>query len=267
MACENSHESRDRHSGSIRTLGRVGGAGLHRTLFGVLLGSMLLIGCAAPEPATSRTVARLQLNDYHGFIDDTMTTLREGGYEIATDGLSRSEGRIVSESTTGAQYFEWWRPDGQSGYAVLENSMHTIARRVRVSLTAVTSTQPSDEVDTMVMADESIADAELESDFAPATRGMPIVTGAYVIEVVVDKRRFSSPQRQVTTSSQALGIFSERLPTREGLRNAQRSGDHWVPQGRDALFERYLLEQFLRSSAVRHSEVLQVPLEAEVQDA
>ena len=63
----------------------------------------------------------------------------------------------------------------------------------------------------------------------------------YRLAVQVDKSRYSATERQITTASGALAIYSEHIPTTEGLRKAESGGAHWVPLGRDALLESYLL--------------------------
>jgi hypothetical protein len=63
----------------------------------------------------------------------------------------------------------------------------------------------------------------------------------YRLVVQVDKLRYSAPERQITTASGALAIYSEHIPTTEGLHKAKSGNAHWVPLGRDILLESYLL--------------------------
>lgn len=76
----------------------------------------------------------------------------------------------------------------------------------------------------------------------------------YTIMIEVQKERYSAPERQVTTASGALGIYNERLPTTDGLRRARTPGESWIPQGRDAELERWLLEKIVRMFEERRSE-------------
>jgi hypothetical protein len=41
-------------------------------------------------------------------------------------------------------------------------------------------------------------------------------------------------------------IYNERLPTTEGLRAARSPGESWIPQGRDALLEEWLLDKIVK---------------------
>ncbi len=68
-------------------------------------------------------------------------------------------------------------------------------------------------------------------------------SGRFRVGVNVEKSRYSAPDRQVTTASGALAIYSERLPTTEGLRRSASRTAHWVPLGRDGLMESYLLNK------------------------
>jgi hypothetical protein len=168
-----------------------------------------LSGCQAPQPASGPTETVVEISDREAFTDRLLTLLRE--HELDPDIVDREQGLVISEPTTSGQWFESWRGDVRGGYQRLESSMHTIRRTVRIEWQPVADTRtPGDE---------------------------------FNLSVQVDKERFSSPERQVTTTSGALGIFSERLPTREGLRNAAQRGDHWVALGRDPELERYLLRR------------------------
>jgi hypothetical protein len=68
------------------------------------------------------------------------------------------------------------------------------------------------------------------------------LSGESRVSVRVDKQRYSAPERQVTTASGALAIYSEHLPTTEGLLASRTEGEHWIPLGRDVLLEQYLLD-------------------------
>jgi len=159
----------------------------------------------------------LRVPDYESFFDSAITLLRE--HDFHPQVVDRVAGLAVTHPSTSGQWFEFWRGDSRGGYQLLESSLHTIRRTVRLSV------RPAE----------------------PEHGGESESTDRYRVTVEVYKERFSSPQRQVTTASGALQIYSERLPTEEGLRAARVRGDHWVPLGRDALLEEYLLGR-LRSA-------------------
>ena len=146
------------------------------------------------------------IEDYDAYLDQAATLLRE--LDLPPTRIDRVSGEMVLRPTTRGQWFEWWRADSRGGSQVLESSLHPLRSRGHVSI------RPGD----------------------PAL-------GEYVVRVEVEKERFSSPERQVTTTSGALAIYSERLPTTEGLRASRLRDDHWVPLGRDGLLEAYLLER------------------------
>ena len=166
-----------------------------------------LVGCQAPAAATAPTTTLVQLDDYDTFIDDTLSLLRR--YDFAPDYVDRTRGLVITEPATSGQWFEPWRVDSRGGYQVLEASLHTTRRAVTVNI------EPAD------------------SDGSDN----------YRVTVRVDKSRYSAPERQVTTASGALAIYNERLPTTEGLRGARSRDEQWVPQGRDAALEEYLLQR------------------------
>lgn len=170
--------------------------------------ALFLMGCQAPPPPNGPTDMVLQIPDREGFIDATLTLLRERDFPL--ERVDREEGIAVTRPSTGKQWFEFWRPDSIGGYQLCESSIHTIRRIVTVRMVPEDPESPGEN---------------------------------YRVSVQVDKERYSAPERQVTTASGALAIYSERLPTTEGLLAARVEGEHWVPLGRDALFEAYLLEQ------------------------
>ncbi len=152
---------------------------------------------------------RLHVADRERFIDDTLTMLRELDYEPGW--VDRQRGVIQTKPSTGAQWFEIWRRDVIGPDQLLESSVSTIRRSVRIDL----------------------GEGGPEPDAAATA----------AVEVEVRKERFSAPERQVTTASSALAIYGERLPTEEGLLNARTRGEHWIDLGRDALLERDLLRR------------------------
>jgi hypothetical protein len=150
----------------------------------------------------------LRVPDRDAFLDATLTLLRER--DFPPERVDRAEGLVVTRPSTGQQWFEFWRRDSLGGYQLFESSIHTIRRIVRVRVNPVDPEKPGQ---------------------------------TYHVSVQVDKERYSAPERQVTTASGALAIYSEHLPTTEGLLAAKTEGEHWVPLGRDLPFELYLLDK------------------------
>ncbi len=184
-------------------------------------------GCEAP-PAAGPTETVLHVADRDVFIDRTLTLLRENDFRPQQ--VDRVEGVAIAGPSTSGQWFEFWRPDHQGAYQNLEASLHTIRRMaiVRVTPAAVSSE-------------------------AASQPGAPTIAedGQYRVNVTVEKSRYSAPERQITTAVGVLGIYSSRLPTEEGLRNARTSGEHWVPVGRDVLLEQWFLERLTGIASVR----------------
>jgi hypothetical protein len=148
------------------------------------------------------------------FIDETLSMLRRR--DFTPERVDRDAGVVVTQPSTGRQWFEFWRRDSIGGYQLLESSIHTIRRVVTVKLDPLDPETPDDE---------------------------------FRITVQVDKQRYSAPERQVTTASSALAIYSEHLPTTEGLAASRAAGEHWIPLGRDLQFEQYLLDMLTRVTA------------------
>ena len=180
---------------------------------------MLLVaawGCQVSPQPTGSTAMQLRISDPDAFLDSAMTVLRERDFQPKR--LDREAGTLVTYPTTGQQWFEFWRTDSQGGYQLLESSLHSIRRYVVVSLRP---TEVSDEA-----------------------------SDSYELTVEVQKQRYSAPDRQITTASSALAIYSERLPTTEGLKAARTAGAHWVPLGRDQQLELFLLDKFAAAGQV-----------------
>jgi hypothetical protein len=187
----------------------------------------MAFGCRTPATPTDSTAIVLHVPDYEAFWDASLSVLRR--YDFPPDRVDPARGLIVSDPATSGQWFEWWRVDSQGAYQTLESSLHTMRRIVTVNL------EPLDT--------EGDRPAEEGAGPLAETPG----AGRYRLIVRVDKSRYSAPERQITTASGALAIYSERIPTTEGLRGAESRGAHWVPLGRDPLLEAYLLERLVNA--------------------
>jgi hypothetical protein len=187
----------------------------------------LVAGCQAPAQPTGPAEIVLHVPDYEAFFDASLSLLRLCDFQ--PDRVDRTRGLIVSHPTTSGQFFEWWRVDSRGGYQVAESSLHTIRRIVTVNVEPVGGQGGRAGVPTVA---------------ATGQRPVPPEAGElYRVRVQVDKSRYSAPERQVTTTSGALVMYSERVPTVEGLRGPQSRFAQWVPLGRDPLLETFLLEK------------------------
>jgi len=192
---------------------------------GLLVGmSALVIGCQTPTQPTGPTEMVLDIPDYDAFVDASLSVLRR--YDFPPDRVDRPRGLVVTEPATSGQWFEFWRIDSQGGYQTLESSLHTLRRKVTVSILPANTDNTDAQPTTRTAAAEP----------APSSR-------QYRLQVQVNKERYSAPERQITTASGALGIYNERIPTSEGLRKASSRGAHWIPLGRDPLLEAVLLAE------------------------
>ena len=172
---------------------------------------LLITGCQAPAVPTAPTETVLRIPDRDAFLDTSLSVLRR--YDLQPKYVDRAAGRIVTERTTSGQWFELWRADSRGAYQALESSLHTMGRIATVSVEPLDSPEQCR------------------------------------VSVRVDKERYSATERQITTASGALGIYSERVPTTEGLRRAATARAHWVPLGRDALLETFLLARLEDAAA------------------
>jgi len=215
----------------------------------VILGSWLVLtGCQAPLPPAGPTQVVLHVSNYETFLDDALTLLRQ--YDFPPQYVDRVHGVVVSQPTTSGQWFEWWRVDSRGGYQLLESSLHTIQRVVTLNVEPVDATgtvTPPPAADataeSVVLVSDEAAAPETAADSAEP------IHGRFRLTVRVEKSRLSQPDRQVTTASGALGMYSTRVPTTEGERVRTRDV-HWVPAGRDGLLEEFLLAELTRNQAV-----------------
>lgn len=180
----------------------------------------------------------LRVADYDQFWDESLSMLRR--YDFAPEFVDRAQGLAVSQPATSGQFFEFWRVDSRGPYQIAESSLHTMRRIVTLQVEPLDGPIPPP-------ADEPL---ELAADKSPATQSAPppaqlAPPPRYRVVVRVDKSRYSAPERQVTTASGALGIFSERLPTTEGLM-PRGYVVRWTPLGRDGLLETFLLDEIAK---------------------
>lgn len=223
----------------------------------------LLPGCQAPAQPTGPTQIVLRIPDYDAFVDGTLSVLRR--YEFPPDHADRLRGVIVSKPSTSGQWFEPWRVDSRGAYQLFEASIHTMRRVVSVQVEpldaaaeqamgrfavesggetqpATMEAAPDQPPRSAPAANESAAQQGKDATTETAPSGAP--AALYRVIVRVDKSRYAAPERQITTASGALAIYSARVPTEEGARGEHSRSVQWVPLGRDPLLEEFFLDQF-----------------------
>lgn len=189
-----------------------------------LIGTVLIavVGCRAPQPPQEPTFMMLRIPDYEAFVDQTLTLLRER--DFPPERVDRDAGLIVSQPTTSGQWYEFWREDSQGGYQIFESSICTMQRVVTIRSELAGPPPQPEEIQAGSFQDTA-----------------PPLPATFRVSVQVDKYRYSAPDRQITTASGAIAIYSEKIPTAEGLRKLRTKGAHWIPKGRDGLLEAHLL--------------------------
>jgi hypothetical protein len=191
-------------------------------------------GCQAPVKPEGPTRLTLPIVDRDAFIEATLTVLRENDFTPRR--VDYREGRIEAGPTTSGQWFEFWRSDSRGGYQALESSLHTIRREVTVEIRPVAASAPA-----VVRRPGTRSTGAGAATPAPGVDAKAPPPTECTVDVTVEKSRYVAPSRQVTNASGALAIYSERLPTEEGLRGARSVDEQWVPLGRDGLLEKHLL--------------------------
>jgi hypothetical protein len=180
--------------------------------------AMLAVGCQRPtwDIATSTPVLTVNKDAFDVGWDETLDVLRDHNFE--PDRQDVRAGIITTHPTVSSQFFEFWRADAQGFYPWLESSLHTLRRWAEVR-------------------------------FVPAD-------GSFTIEVIVHVERKSQPERQVSTSTGALQIFRENLPTYTGEKVSDKEAVHWVDLGTDRRLGKYLLEKICRRLPAQSAELI-----------
>jgi len=179
--------------------------GLSLTLLG-----LLAAGCHQPAQPTQPTATEVVVSDVDEFDLLWRTAVRAlERHQFQVDRQDRHAGIITTFPETAPQWFEFWRRDFSDPYSTLESSLHTIRRQATVRVVR--------------------------------TEGEK----RYRVEVEVRVSRWSAPERQVTTASGAMRMFSREMPTTEGLMPEEAEPPHWVDLGRDPVLEKKLLQAIL----------------------
>ena len=175
----------------------------------------VLLFCAAMTAAGCATVASGRFSNPMTFTETDADTvehvarrvLRELRFDIEYP--ESSEGRLATDSLTGASWFEFWRKDTVGAMQRLESSLHTIRRRATVSIS------PKD--------------------------------GGSQVFVKVIKQRKSAPGLGPETIGQAFNIYDAQ--DMELVRQSELAPTEyeWLDMGRDELLEQDILQRILTS--------------------
>jgi hypothetical protein len=184
-----------------------------------LVATALLVGCQAPRPVEAPTREVVAVADYESFVRESLTALRL--QHFPPEYVDETRGLIVTAPATTGQWFEVWRNDARGPYQTLEANLHTMRRVVEVRLTPV------------------------GPQGAAAGGVLPGEPGAYALAVEARRQRYSTPPRQARSTSMALNLYHERMPTTAGVLGPAPD-TVWIDLGRDAQLERFLLEQLVQ---------------------
>lgn len=176
----------------------------------IALGLLPFGGCARPIQPEAPTAAAASEADLDAIWNAALMVLSR--MDLRPDRMDRASGVIETQPTTTQQFFEFWRRDVIDRYAYAEAQMHTMRRKATVRFRRLPESQ------------------------------------RWQVEVQVDVERWQAPDRQFTSTSSALAVYSSHLPTTEGERMAQNLAIYWEPAGRDAAMERLILDRILRMS-------------------
>ncbi len=191
------------------------------TSFGAM-GRLLLVAVAGLLPAGCQTARPLhtqvdvQLDDqdaYRQFWLHAIRSVRHFGYDL--DRADPAAGVITTRPLTSKQWFEFWRNDTLAADQVVQASLHTVRRHIRLTV------QP--------------------------TAG----EGEYLVDAVVNVERQEMPERQVTSATNAVQAFNPRFPAPNPPGGTAEAGIYWEDLGRDAVLEAALLKQVARWPGAR----------------
>lgn len=171
----------------------------------------LELGCARPVPPDTFTGISLAESEVDGLWSATLQVLPRMGF--VPERQDRALGLIETQPVTSQHFFEGWRHDVDDSYSFAQASLQTIERKVTVRF-----------------------------------RRMPDGRRREVL-VQVDVFRRQPPERQLTSTSAALVLYSSTLPPVEYGEFGEYSVTHHEPLGRDAAMERYILERIMRIAA------------------
>jgi hypothetical protein len=170
---------------------------------------ILTSGCQAPAEPTGPTAMRVTINspeEFDALWDATGKTLRR--YYLEPDRQDRVEGIITTAPETTGVWFEWWRPQPKPAYAWWETNLHAIRRQATVTI-------------------------------------KPAATPEYELVVLVNRSKYSLPERQVDNPAGALRLYSSAAPTTAGRMERISETGRWIPLGRDGWMEQAILSDIV----------------------
>ncbi len=135
-----------------------------------------------------------------------------GEMHFTIDKSDAELGVIRTRPLAGAQFFEFWRQDNVGAFNSAEANLHSI-RRI----------------------------AELDIKEVPAKRG----PAQLCINCNVNAQRLRLPEREISSSSRAYGLFSQSSSSMQTLKlhAQQRRGMAWVDLGQDRQLATVILKQ------------------------
>jgi len=183
---------------------------MHRSrktrLFWILVGLMLLAGCAAPQGGALReesvNITAVSMADAMNVAEATLSRM-----QFVIEKADLNQGIIRTRPLTGAQFFEFWRSDNVGPTQALEANLQTLRRSVELHLTPY--------------GDQIRMDCH------------------------VHVQRLSLPANEVASVSQAYRMYSKSTPTmqRLELEPEQREGLAWIDLGEDPSLAKRILKQ------------------------
>ena len=185
---------------------------MHRSLLRLTLPVWLglLCGCHAPAVTIEHESIRLAVRDeveMDALWAATLDVLRRHRFQV--DRRDLTAGVITTFPETSGHWFEVWRRDTATPYDTLESNLQTIRREVTVNIA------PGDDPESRTLA------------------------------VKVAKQRLTAEQRQVTNPISGRRVFSEGVPTTSGNLRTRKQSVEWVDLGRDAHFERAIMDRVI----------------------
>jgi len=172
-----------------------------------------MTGCQAPGEPVGPTAARVTLasaEEFETLWDSAGDALRR--FYLEPDRQDRTEGVITTLPETTGVWFELWRPQPQPAYTWWEANLHPIRRQAVVTI-------------------------------------VPAVESEYQLTVLVNRYKYTLPERQVDNPAGAMRLYSSAAPTTIGTMDRIADVERWVPLGRDGWMERAILTEILK----RHS--------------
>jgi hypothetical protein len=177
------------------------------------------VGCEpAPQPVelTRQQLEFESIEEYDGFFDGCVETLRLSGFEL--DRIDRRDGIITTFPVTSKHFFEFWRRDVDTRHDWFEASLLPLRRKVEVNL----------------------------------DRPEGGISGTLVVKVT--RERLSAPDRQYNTSGAAFLVFSQGLPATTGKPIVPSRDEYWIADGRDGAMEARLLREMSGRPVVTDAE-------------